>query len=111
MLTALRQRPCEQPFPLRLHPYCEQVKVPVTVSMRPLREALDAPGEFLVSDFAKFDRPGLLHAAFKGLHAWRAKHGGSALSCALSRPLALSPAYCLTPSCLELSLLSHALSP
>ena len=57
--------------------YMNQVKVPVKMSFRSLREALKQPGEFLLSDFAKFDRPGLLHTAFQGLHAWRASHGSA----------------------------------
>ena len=39
-----------------------QVKQPKTLSFLPLREALAKP-EFLVTDFAKFDRPALLHLA------------------------------------------------
>jgi len=42
-----------------------------------LRDSLTSPGDFLLSDFAKWDRPGLLHQAFRGLHAWRAAHGGA----------------------------------
>ena len=53
-----------------------QVKVPTTVAFKSLRDALTSPGEFLVSDFAKFDRPGVLHQAFRGLHAWKTSNGG-----------------------------------
>jgi ubiquitin-activating enzyme E1 len=56
--------------------YCNQVKVPTTVAFKSLRDALTSPGEFLVSDFAKFDRPGVLHQAFRGLHAWKTSNGG-----------------------------------
>lgn len=45
-----------------------QVKQPKVVNFKPLREALKDPGEFLLSDFSKFDRPPLLHLAFQGLH-------------------------------------------
>ena len=55
--------------------YCNQVKVPATVSFKPLREALTSPGDFLMSDFAKMDRPGILHQGFRGLHAWKATNG------------------------------------
>jgi hypothetical protein len=34
-------------------------------------QALDAPGEFLMSDFSKFDRPPLLHLAFRALDAFK----------------------------------------
>jgi len=57
--------------------YMNQVKVPATLSFKPLRASLKSPGEFLLSDFAKFERPGVLHVAFQGLHAWKASHGGA----------------------------------
>ncbi|XWS53372.1 hypothetical protein CRYUN_Cryun11dG0151900 [Craigia yunnanensis] len=44
-----------------------QVKQPKVLNFKPLREALKAPGDFLLSDFAKFDRPPLLHIAFQAL--------------------------------------------
>ena len=44
------------------------------------KEALANPGEFLISDFAKFDRPLQLHLGFQALDAFREKHG------ALPRP-------------------------
>jgi ubiquitin-activating enzyme E1 len=50
-------------------------KQPKTLAFKPLAEALGAPGEMLLSDFAKMDRPLLLHAAFQALDAFRAKHG------------------------------------
>jgi ubiquitin-activating enzyme E1 len=53
--------------------YANQVKVPQTLSFLPLRASLKQPGEFLISDFAKFDRPGLLHMAFQGLHTWKVR--------------------------------------
>lgn len=44
-----------------------QVKQPKVLNFKPLREALKDPGDFLLSDFSKFDRPLLLHLAFQGL--------------------------------------------
>lgn len=47
-----------------------QVKEAKDVSFKPLREALESPGEFLLSDFSKMDRPGLLHLGFQALDAF-----------------------------------------
>jgi ubiquitin-activating enzyme E1 len=44
-----------------------QVKQPKTLNFKPLREALKEPGDFLLSDFSKFDRPPLLHLYFQAL--------------------------------------------
>ncbi|KAG5550650.1 hypothetical protein RHGRI_015561 [Rhododendron griersonianum] len=44
-----------------------QVKQPKVLNFKPLREALKEPGDFLLSDFSKFDRPLLLHLAFQAL--------------------------------------------
>ncbi|WJZ89128.1 hypothetical protein VitviT2T_008371 [Vitis vinifera] len=44
-----------------------QVKQPKVLNFKPLREALSDPGDFLLSDFSKFDRPPLLHLAFQAL--------------------------------------------
>ncbi|KDP45776.1 hypothetical protein JCGZ_17383 [Jatropha curcas] len=44
-----------------------QVKPPKKLNFKPLREALKDPGDFLLSDFSKFDRPPLLHLAFQAL--------------------------------------------
>lgn len=44
-----------------------QVKQPKVLNFKPLKEALGSPGEFLLSDFSKFDRPPLLHLAFQAL--------------------------------------------
>ncbi|CAI0399916.1 unnamed protein product [Linum tenue] len=44
-----------------------QVKQPKLLNFKPLKEALKDPGEFLLSDFSKFDRPPLLHLAFQAL--------------------------------------------
>lgn len=39
-----------------------------------IKESLDAP-EILMTDFAKFDRPGLLHIGFQALYQYQAKKG------------------------------------
>lgn len=51
-----------------------QVKRPKTLAFKPLRAALPDPGEFLLTDFAKFDAPPLLHLAFQALGAFKAQH-------------------------------------
>ncbi|DBA02358.1 TPA: hypothetical protein N0F65_007177, partial [Lagenidium giganteum] len=56
--------------------YVTQVKQPITLKFQQLREALQTPGEFLISDFAKLGRPELLHIAFQALDAFQAKHDG-----------------------------------
>jgi ubiquitin-activating enzyme E1 len=45
-----------------------QVKKPKVLNFKSLREALQNPGEFLLSDFSKFDSPPLLHLAFQALN-------------------------------------------
>lgn len=44
-----------------------EVKQPKIINFKPLREALKDPGDFLLSDFSKFDRPPVLHLAFQAL--------------------------------------------
>lgn len=44
-----------------------QVKQPKVLNFKPLREAINDPGDFLLSDFSKFDRPPLIHLAFLAL--------------------------------------------
>lgn len=44
-----------------------QVKEHKALNFKTLREALKDPGDFLLSDFSKFDRPPLLHLAFQAL--------------------------------------------
>ncbi|EJU06450.1 ubiquitin activating enzyme [Dacryopinax primogenitus] len=51
-----------------------QVKMPKIIDFKPLRESLKAP-EYLITDFAKFDRPATLHIGFQALSAFRDKHG------------------------------------
>ncbi|CAI5704559.1 hypothetical protein KXD40_001478 [Peronospora effusa] len=57
--------------------YVTQVKQPLIVRFKNLEDALAAPGEFLISDFAKLGRSELLHVAFQALDAFREKHQGS----------------------------------
>ncbi|XP_031113064.1 ubiquitin-activating enzyme E1 1 [Ipomoea triloba] len=52
-----------------------QVKQPKILNFKPLREALKDPGDFLLSDFSKFDRPPLLHLAFQALDKFRSELG------------------------------------
>lgn len=52
-----------------------QVKQPKVLNFKPLKQALNSPGEFLLSDFAKFDRPPLLHLAFRALDTFQSKVG------------------------------------
>ncbi|KAH6577593.1 hypothetical protein BASA61_006286 [Batrachochytrium salamandrivorans] len=51
----------------------KQVKMPKTFTFKSLRESIKTP-EFLISDFAKFDRPAQLHAAFQALDLYQTKH-------------------------------------
>ncbi|KAK0528938.1 E1 ubiquitin-activating protein [Tilletia horrida] len=51
-----------------------QVKMPKTISFKPLRESLKQP-EQLISDFAKFDRPTTLHFGWQALSAYWEKTG------------------------------------
>ncbi|KAG9453604.1 hypothetical protein H6P81_006508 [Aristolochia fimbriata] len=44
-----------------------QVKQPKVLKFKSLKEALKDPGDFLLSDFSKFDRPPVLHLAFQAL--------------------------------------------
>ncbi|KAF8648933.1 hypothetical protein HU200_064465 [Digitaria exilis] len=50
-----------------------QVKPPKVLKFKTLKEAVNEPGEFLMSDFSKFDRPPLLHLAFQALDKFRAE--------------------------------------
>lgn len=51
--------------------YATQVKMPVTVSFKPLSEAMTAP-EYVITDFAKMDRMNTLHACFTTLDQFKA---------------------------------------
>ena len=59
--------------------YITQVKKPVTVEFRSYSECMASPkeDEFMLTDFAKFDRPKLLHLAFKALGQYREKNKAS----------------------------------
>jgi ubiquitin-activating enzyme E1 len=48
-----------------------QVKPPKVLKFKTLKDAIKEPGEFLMSDFSKFDRPPLLHLAFQALDKFR----------------------------------------
>lgn len=52
-----------------------QVKRPVEISFQSLEQQIKTP-EFLISDFAKFDRPNTLHVAFLALQGFQNKHEG-----------------------------------
>jgi ubiquitin-activating enzyme E1 len=52
-----------------------QVKQPKVLNFKSFPEALQSPGEFLLSDFSKFDRPPLLHLAFQALDAFHVQFG------------------------------------
>ena len=52
-----------------------QVKMPKVVNFEPLTSQLKNP-EFVISDFAKFDRPSQLHIGFQALHQFSKSHGG-----------------------------------
>lgn len=41
------------------------------LSFKKLSEAIDAPGEFLMSDFSKFERGPMLHLAFQALDTYQ----------------------------------------
>lgn len=56
--------------------YITQVKQPVTIAFETYEKCLEEPGEMMMSDFAKFDRPALLHSAFQALEEFRAGNGG-----------------------------------
>ena len=56
--------------------YVHQLKQKKTLKFKSLRESLAQP-EFLISDFAKFDRPSQLHYGFQALHGYAADHGGA----------------------------------
>jgi len=44
-----------------------QYKEPKQLSFKTLKAALSEPGEFLLTDFSKMERPALLHLAFQAL--------------------------------------------
>ncbi len=48
-----------------------QHKEPKTLSFKTLTQALEDPGEFLLSDFSKMERPAMLHVGFQALDAFQ----------------------------------------
>lgn len=52
-----------------------QVKMPKFLDFEPLSQQLKKP-ELMMSDFAKFDRPAMLHVGFQALHVFAEKHDG-----------------------------------
>ncbi|KAG9340322.1 hypothetical protein JZ751_021774 [Albula glossodonta] len=50
-----------------------QVKVPKKISFKSLSASMCDP-EYMLTDFAKFERPGQLHVGFQALHAFQKKH-------------------------------------
>ncbi|XP_033858479.2 ubiquitin-like modifier-activating enzyme 1 [Acipenser ruthenus] len=53
-----------------------QVKVPKKISFKSLSASLAEP-EFVLTDFAKFERPGQLHLGFQALQRYQKQHGRS----------------------------------
>ena len=53
-----------------------KVKEPKTLNFKPLDQCIASPGEFLLCDFAKLERPALLHVAFLALDEFQKKSGG-----------------------------------
>ncbi|XP_066961014.1 ubiquitin-like modifier-activating enzyme 1 isoform X2 [Macrobrachium rosenbergii] len=51
-----------------------QVKVPQKLKFKSMEEAMQAP-DFIMTDFAKFDRPAILHIAFQALHEFEKQNG------------------------------------
>jgi ubiquitin-activating enzyme E1 len=52
----------------------QQVKMPKVVDFKSFTAALKEP-EFVISDYAKFDRPQQLHLGFQALHAFQVANG------------------------------------
>ena len=52
-----------------------QAKMPKIINFKPLSEEISNPTH-VISDFAKFDRPGQLHVGFQALHAFAEQHKG-----------------------------------
>uniref|UniRef100_A0A8C5HKI7 E1 ubiquitin-activating enzyme n=1 Tax=Gouania willdenowi TaxID=441366 RepID=A0A8C5HKI7_GOUWI len=50
-----------------------QVKMPKKISFKSFSSSMAEP-EFVMTDFAKFDRPGQLHLGFQAIHAFQKKH-------------------------------------
>lgn len=52
-----------------------QAKMPKIIDFKPLRDQIAKP-EMLISDYAKFDRPGQLHIGFQALHSFAESRSG-----------------------------------
>eukprot|EP01038_Epipyxis_sp_PR26KG_P008482 gene8482-11465_t len=55
--------------------FINQIKQPVSISFKSMRESIINPGEF-TCDFVKIERAGVLHSAFIALHEFRNNHNG-----------------------------------
>lgn len=47
--------------------WVHEVKKPIQISFDSLRESIENPGEFVLTDFGKFERPATYHACFRAL--------------------------------------------
>jgi ubiquitin-activating enzyme E1 len=54
-----------------------QVKQPKVLPFKSLRESVGEPGEIVMTDFAKFDRPPVLHLLFRAIQTYRSRNGGA----------------------------------
>lgn len=54
-----------------------QVKQPKDLAFKSLRESLADPGEIMMSDFAKWDRPPAMHLLFRAIQTYRSQNGGA----------------------------------
>ncbi|KAG2639246.1 hypothetical protein PVAP13_2NG613700 [Panicum virgatum] len=52
-----------------------KVKEPKVLRFKSLRDAMKDPGDFLLSDFSKFERSPVIHLAFQALDNFRKEHG------------------------------------
>ena len=57
--------------------YITQIKQPVTMQFEPYAKKVDEPGEYMLSDFAKFDRPPILHLGFQAIVEYMTKNNGA----------------------------------
>jgi ubiquitin-activating enzyme E1 len=60
--------------PYKTGGHVTQVKKPARLNFVSLKESLQTPGEFLISDFAKFERPPHLHLGFQAVAEFQKKH-------------------------------------
>lgn len=57
--------------------YSESYFLVLPVQLQKTYSSSMSEPEFLLTDFAKFDRPGQLHVGFQALHAFEKKHSRS----------------------------------